>query len=213
MNPFVLSRWPQFLFSGFLMVFLFAHSAQAKTKIVFLGDSLTEGYGLAKTEAFPHLFAEALQAKGYKDIQVINAGISGSTSASAVPRLKWYLRTKPTILVLALGANDGLRGLDPQAMKKNLAATIQLAQEHDVRVVLAGMKIPRNYGTQYTQAFEEVYPELAEQFNIPLIPFLLDGVAAKPEMNLPDGIHPNQQGHQVISQLVLKNLLPLLPES
>lgn len=198
---------------GIVFVLLSTSSAHAKTTIVFLGDSLTEGYGLAKTEAFPFLFEQALKAKGYNDIKVVNGGISGSTSASAVSRLKWYLRIKPTILVLALGANDGLRGLDPKAMKKNLATTIQLALDRNIRVVLAGMKIPRNYGSQYTQEFEEVYPELAKDFKIPLIPFLLDGVAAKPEMNLPDGIHPNQQGHQIIAKLVLENLLPLLPES
>ncbi len=187
--------------------------AQAKTTIVFLGDSLTEGYGLEKTEAFPFLFQQALKAKGYKDIKVINAGISGSTSASAPSRLKWYLRIKPTILVLALGANDGLRGVNPQAMKKNLATTIQLALDRKIQVVLAGMKIPRNYGSQYTREFESVYPELAEEFKIPLIPFLLDGVATHPEMNLPDGIHPNSKGHQIIAKHILENLLPLLPES
>ena len=187
--------------------------AQAKTTIVFLGDSLTEGYGLEKTEAFPFLFQQALKAKGYKDIKVINAGTSGSTSASAPSRLKWYLRIKPTILVLALGANDGLRGVNPQAMKKNLATTIQLALDRNIQVVLAGMKIPRNYGSQYTREFESVYPELAEEFKIPLIPFLLDGVATYPEMNLPDGIHPNSKGHQIIAKRILENLLPLLPES
>lgn len=186
---------------------------QATTTIVFLGDSLTEGYGLEKSEAFPYLFEQALKAKGYKDIKVINAGISGSTSASALSRVKWYLRIKPTILVLALGANDGLRGLDPQAMKKNLAMAIKLALERNIQVVLAGIKIPPNYGIQYTKEFEAVYPQLAEEFKIPFIPFLLDGVAARPEMNLPDGIHPNSRGHQIIARHVLENLLPLLPKS
>ncbi len=190
-----------------------ASSLQAKTTIVFLGDSLTEGYGLDKSEAFPSLFEKKLKATGYKDIQVINAGISGSTSASAVSRLKWYLRAKPTILVLALGANDGLRGLDPKAMKKNLAMAIQLALDRKVKIVLAGMKIPPNYGLKYTKEFENAYPELSKKYNIPLIPFLLDGVAAKPDLNLPDGIHPNRKGHEIIAQLVFKNLLPLLPQS
>ena len=187
--------------------------AQATTTIVFLGDSLTEGYGIEKTEAFPYLFEQALKAKGYKDIKVVNAGISGSTSASALSRLKWYLRIKPTIVVLALGANDGLRGLDPQAMKKNLATAIKLAQERNILVVLAGIKVPPNYGIQYTEEFEAVYPQLAEEFKIPFIPFLLDGVAARPEMNLPDGIHPNSKGHQIIARHVLENLLPLLTKS
>ena len=187
--------------------------AQATTTIVFLGDSLTEGYGIEKTEAFPYLFEQALKAKGYKDIKVVNAGISGSTSASALSRLKWYLRINPTIVVLALGANDGLRGLDPQAMKKNLATAIKLAQERNILVVLAGIKVPPNYGIQYTEEFEAVYPQLAEEFKIPFIPFLLDGVAARPEMNLPDGIHPNSRGHQIIARHVLENLLPLLTKS
>ena len=186
--------------------------AQATTTIVFLGDSLTEGSGLEKTETFPYLFEQALKTRGYKDIKVINAGISGSTSASAHSRLKWYLRINPTILVLALGANDGLRGLDPQAMKKNLAMTIQLALDRNIQVILAGMKIPRNYGNQYTKEFEAVYPQLAKEFKIPLIPFLLDGVATRPELNLPDGIHPNSKGHQIIAKHVLENLLPLLPK-
>ena len=203
----LLGVWGLILTGGMLGI------AQATTTIVFLGDSLTEGYGLEKTEAFPYLFEQALKAKGYKDIKVINAGISGSTSASALSRVKWYLHIKPTILVLALGANDGLRGLDPQAMKKNLAMAIKLALERNIQVVLAGIKIPPNYGIQYTKEFEAVYPQLAEEFKIPFIPFLLDGVAARPEMNLPDGIHPNSRGHQIIARHVLENLLPLLPKS
>ncbi|MBF0276558.1 MAG: arylesterase [SAR324 cluster bacterium] len=198
---------------GLIFFGSFVSSAEATSTIVFLGDSLTEGYGLDKSEAFPALFEKELQAEGYKDIKVINAGISGSTSASAISRLKWYLRIKPSILVIALGANDGLRGLDPDAMKKNLATTIQLALDRKITVVLAGMKIPPNYGLKYTEEFENVYPELSEKFNIPLIPFLLDGVAANPELNLPDGIHPNQKGHEIIARLVLKELRPLLPQS
>ena len=188
-------------------------AVQAETTIVFLGDSLTEGFGLDKNEAFPHLFAQALKERGYQNIKVINAGISGSTSASAVSRLKWYLRIKPTILILALGANDGLRGVNPQAMKKNLETTIQMAQEQQIQVVLAGMKVPPNYGIKYAEDFESVFPDLAQKYKIPLIPFLLEGVAAQPELNLPDGIHPNQKGHQIITKLMLEYLLPLLPQS
>ena len=156
-----------FTFNGFL-------GAQ-ELKILALGDSLTEGYGVEKEEAYPHLLEEALREKGFSGIQVINAGISGSTSASAVSRLKWYMRAKPKILILALGANDGLRGLSVENMKKNLGGAIELAQSKNIRILLAGMQMPLNYGKNYTDSFKKAYFELAEQYDTGIIPFLLKG--------------------------------------
>ena len=183
----------------------------AKTKpiVLMLGDSLAAGYGVEPEQSFPSLIQRELDAMG-KKVKIINGGISGSTSASAVGRLKWYLRARPNILVLELGANDGLRGLNIAARKKNLAKTISIAKKRGMRVLLAGMKMPLNYGDAYTQQFERAYFELAKEYQIPMIPFLLDHVAGKAELNQSDGIHPTAEGHQIISKTVLKYLQPLL---
>ncbi|MEK6556185.1 MAG: GDSL-type esterase/lipase family protein, partial [Bdellovibrionota bacterium] len=125
--------------------------------IVVLGDSLTDGYGLAKEQAFPALVEKKFHAEGQKDIKVINAGISGSTSSSAPQRLKWFLKTKPQVLVVALGANDGLRGIPTAQLYKNLSKTIQTAQDSHIKVILFGMKMPANYGSKYQKDFEKVY--------------------------------------------------------
>jgi acyl-CoA thioesterase-1 len=182
----------------------------AGPKIVFLGDSLTEGYEVDAKSAFPALVAERLRTRGWPEIEVVNAGVSGSTSASAVSRLRWQLRGKPDLVVLALGANDGLRGIDTQTTKKHLAEAIDVARGEEVVVLLAGMKMPPNYGGDYTQAFESLFSELAAEKGVALIPFLLDGVAARTELNLPDGIHPNADGYSVIADTVITHLLPLL---
>ena len=182
----------------------------AKLTIVCLGDSLTEGYGVAPEESYPSLLEARLSKLGYR-ARVVNAGVSGATSASAVPRLRWQLRARPDLLVLALGANDGLRGVAPTATRRNLEAAIEMAKGAGVRVVLAGMRLPPNYGPEYIAAFEGIFPELARQHALPLIPFLLDGVAADPTLNLADGIHPNPAGYRIVVENVLETLLPLLP--
>ena len=190
-------------------VAVFSGHAVAQTLIVALGDSLTEGFGVSKEEAYPYLVEQELARKGYS-IKMINAGISGSTSASAPSRMQWYVRVKPDIVILALGGNDGLRGLSVQHMKKNLGKAIELATVNDILVLLAGMQIPLNYGQDYTKSFRNAFYELAEQYQLPMIPFLLKDVGNVPSLNLPDGIHPNLEGHHIISRTVLEHLEPLL---
>ena len=179
--------------------------------IVFLGDSLTEGYGLEEAESFPSLVGEKLKADNLDNVSIINAGISGSTSASGLGRLQWYIRSQPDLMILALGANDGLRGLSVEEMKSNLSKTIDYAIANDVEVILTGMQIPPNYGPEYTEAFANVFPELAKQYDIPLLPFLLQDVAAIPELNQADGIHPNAEGTRIVAETVYQFLLSYLP--
>jgi acyl-CoA thioesterase-1 len=181
-----------------------------RPRIVCLGDSLTEGYSLAPEQAWPELLERALRRDGFPGAEVVNAGVSGSTSASAVQRLQWQLRARPDVLVLALGANDGLRGIPPSETKKNLAAAIDLAKSNGVDVLLAGMKMPPNYGADFTRAYEAIFTELAAEKDVPLLPFLLEGVAARADLNLADGIHPNAAGYEIIAKTVEKHLRPLL---
>jgi len=183
--------------------------ATDQTLIVALGDSLTEGFGVSKEEAYPYLVEQELIRKGYS-VKIINAGISGSTSASAPSRMQWYVRVKPDIVILALGGNDGLRGLSVKHMKKNFGKAIELASSKNILVLLAGMQIPLNYGQDYTKSFHNAFYELAKQYQLPMIPFLLKDVGNVPGLNLPDGIHPNPEGHHIISRTVLKHLEPLL---
>ena len=181
--------------------------------ILVLGDSLTEGYGNRKEESYPDLLEKRIQsdpkfaAKKYK---VLNGGVSGSTSASAQSRLRWYLKAKPSILILAMGANDGLRGLKVSETKSNLSRTIELAQQNKIKILLGGMKMPPNYGAAYTHDFEALFSSLAKTYKISLIPFLLEGVAGKSELNIEDGIHPNAKGHAIITKTVFRYLEPLL---
>ena len=182
----------------------------AETKILFLGDSLTAGYGVEKDEAFPALLEDLLREKGFKDLKLINAGISGSTTASALSRLTWYQRTGPDILFLALGANDGLRGLALDAMEKNLSETIEAAKAKGMAVILAGMEIPPNYGDAYTRNFREVFQTLSKNHDVLLMPFLLKDVGGIPALNQSDGIHPNAKGHKIIAANVLPYLIETL---
>jgi len=186
-------------------------AAPAETVILMLGDSLTEGTGIVPEAAYPHLIEQQLRREGYR-VKVINAGIGGSTTASAPARLRWHLRAKPRpqILLLALGANDGMRGMPLKESQAHLASTIELAQAQQVKVLLAGMKLPPNYGQAYARQFEGMYPALAQKYKLPLVPFLLQGVAAQPKLNLSDGIHPNESGHKILAQNVLPHLKQLL---
>ena len=188
----------------FVLVIFISLPSFAQT-ILFLGDSLTEGYQLAKEDAYPALIENELKKKT-PEVKVINGGVSGATTASGLKRLDWYLKAKPTHMVLALGANDGLRGLNLNETEKNLTLVIEKAHERKIRVFLAGMKMPPNYGEPYRGDFERIFPRLAKKFNLGLIPFLLEGVAANPKLNLPDGIHPNSKGHEIMAKTVLKVL-------
>lgn len=200
----------QYLFT-FAMPFFLALSAGAvgPKRLLILGDSLTEGYGVAKTEAYPALLEKKIQASG-KNWMVINAGISGSTTASAPSRLKWQLQSKPDLLILALGANDGLRGLDLASLEKNLAEAIEMAQKEKIPVVLAGTLLPLNYGADYRKKFAEIYIRLAKKYKIKRIAFLLEGVAGNPKLNLDDGIHPNEKGHQIVASTVYEAIKEFL---
>lgn len=175
--------------------------------IIFFGDSLTAGYGLSKEQAFPAIVEDKLNEMGY-DYNVVNAGVSGETSAGGLSRIDWVLNQKFDIFVLELGANDGLRGLPLDQTKKNLQAIIDRVEEvnTDAKIILAGMMVPPNMGEDYSRQFRTMYQELAEENDILLIPFLLDGVGGNPELNLPDRIHPNVKGHKIVADNVLKVL-------
>ncbi len=194
------------LFIIFLL--LISTSVMGQT-ILFLGDSLTEGYQLSKEEAFPALIEKELK-KEHKKIKVINGGVSGATSASGMKRMDWYLKAKPDFLVLALGANDGLRGMKVTETEKNLSSVIEKAQQRGITVILTGMKMPTNMGEPYRTQFENIFPKIAKKYSIKLIPFILEGVGGKPEFNLPDGIHPNPKGHEIMAKTILKVLEPEL---
>lgn len=177
-------------------------------KILFVGDSLTEGYGVSKDEAYPTVVAEELNRKFKlrrmaKRVEALNGGVAGATSASGLSRLRWFLKAKPRVLFLALGANDGLRGLSPADLERNLDGTISLAKKEGMKVVLAGMKLPPNYGKKNGEEFEAVYPRLAKKYNLPLLPFILAGVGGEKDLNTEDGIHPNAKGHQKVAALVV----------
>jgi acyl-CoA thioesterase-1 len=181
-------------------------------RIIVLGDSLTAGLGLDVKDSFPSRIQERLDQKGL-DFEVVNAGVSGDTSAGGLRRLEWAMADgHPRVLIVALGGNDGLRGLPPEQLEANLAAIIEQGQARGLSVILAGMEAPPNFGADYTARFRAIYPTLAKRYQIPLIPFLLEGVAGDPAFNQPDGIHPNQRGAQVVADLVWRTLEPALDQ-
>jgi acyl-CoA thioesterase-1 len=188
-----------------------AASAAARPRIVFLGDSLTAGYGLARpqAESVPSLIQARLDAKGYR-YEVINAGVSGDTSAGGLSRLNWSLDGDVQVLVIELGANDGLRGLPVIAMKQNLDQIITRAKQRQVKVLLTGMEAPPNYGAAYTKEFRQVFADLAREHKVPFVPFYLQGVAGNPSLNISDGIHPNATGARIVEGTIWRALEPLL---
>lgn len=180
-----------------------------RPRVVFLGDSLTAGLGLESSQSFPALIGQRLAREGH-DFEIVNAGVSGDTSAGGLRRLEWSLDGDVKVLVVALGANDGLRGLSPAEMKKNLNAVLERAAAKGVTVVLAGMEAPPNFGAEYTRQFRRVYAELAQQYRVRFVPFLLQGVAGDASLNQADGIHPNARGAQLVADVVWAELEPAL---
>lgn len=184
-------------------------AAMDRPRIVFLGDSLTAGHGLTPADAFPALIEQRLRESGHA-YEVVNAGVSGDTSAGGLRRLEWSLDGNVQVLVVALGGNDGLRGLPPGQLRENLARIVETAQARRIDVILAGMEAPPNFGGTYTQQFRDVYREVAERYGVPLIPFFLEGVAGVPSLNQSDGIHPNREGQRRIADTIWQTLRPVI---
>lgn len=179
-----------------------AASQPKNLHLVILGDSLTAGYGLKQEQSFPARLEQALRKRGWP-ITVTNAGVSGDTTAGGLARLQWTLSDEPDLVLIELGANDALRGQDPARTEANLDAILTRIKEHGASPILAGMRAPRNLGTDYVRQFDGVFPRLAEKHQVPLYPFFLDGVAGRTALNLTDGIHPNEQGVEVIVEGIL----------
>ena len=165
--------------------------------ILDIGDSLTSGYGLPPEQAFPAQLEVWLRQKGI-EARVVNAGVSGDTTAGGLARLDWALADKPDLVILALGSNDALRGIDPAIVRSDLDKMIQKIEAGSAKVLILGMVAPPNWGEEYKDAFDRIYPDLARAHNVPLYSFFLEGVAMKPELNQPDGIHPNEAGVSVL---------------
>ena len=212
-----------FLISGYVLVGLLiilgktenimaTQIKQEKLVVLALGDSLTAGFGVDKEYSFPSRIQVKIDDEnlGYK---IVNAGISGDTTAGGVRRINWLMKHKPQVVILALGANDGLRGLSVDEMRSNLESMIRISHENNARVLLAGMKALPNYGTDYVERFESVYPELAKKYELVYLPFLLEGVAGVREHTRPDGLHPTASGYKIVADLVWQYLQPMLKQS
>ena len=181
----------------------------ARPRVVFLGDSLTAGLGLPREQSVPSLIQVRLDMEGYQ-YEVVNAGVSGDTSAGGLRRLDWSLEGNVAVLVVELGANDGLRGLPVEQMKQNLDQIIGRAKQRGITVILTGMEAPPNYGATYTNAFRQTFRDLADEHDVAFVPFFLEGVAGNPGLNNSDGIHPNAAGAKIIEQIIWRALEPVL---
>ncbi len=186
-------------------------SADRRPVIVAFGDSLTAGLGVDPSGNYPSKLQARLDAEGYH-YRVVNAGISGETSGQGLNRLNSVREVKPAIVILALGANDGLRGIPVETTRRNLDEIIRTLRSDGIVVVLAGMEMPPNYGPQYTAAFRELFAGLARQYHLPFVPFLLAGVGGRPELNQEDGVHPTAQGYTIVAENVWRTLKPLLDQ-
>lgn len=185
-----------------------ANAQNAPVKIAVLGDSLAAGYGITPEQAFPVRLEAALKAQG-RTVTILNQGVSGDTTAGGLDRLDWMLADKPDIVLVELGGNDALRGIDPAVTEKNLAAIVEKLQAAHVTVWLAGMMAPRNLGSDYVTAFDGIYKRLADKYKVPLYPFILDGVAQDPALNQADGLHPNPKGAEIVAD----HLLPFVTKN
>ena len=177
--------------------------------ILAFGDSLTAGFGVPDAQSYPARLQKIIIENGYPH-QVVNGGVSGDTTAGGVRRIKWLMKHNPEIVILELGANDGLRGLSLKEMESNLEQIIVICKEGGAKVLLTGMKVPPNYGEEYTVEFEKIYIRLAEKHKLPLVPFFLEGVAGIREHTRPDGIHPLGSGYEIVVQTIWKYLKPLM---
>lgn len=192
-----------------IFVFLISTSLWSKT-ILFVGDSLTEGYGVDQKDRYTSIIERELNKGSVNKVVVLNGSVSGSTSASGKSRVKWFKSKNPEILVLALGANDGLRGIALQETKKNLEEIIVYAKSLKMNVLLAGMMLPPNYGEEYRNGFKNMYKDLISKHKLKSMPFLLEGVAGEKELNQDDGIHPNEKGHIIMANKMLPYLREML---
>jgi acyl-CoA thioesterase I len=197
-----------------ILIVHFPTAVYSKEKVVVLafGDSLTAGYGVKDEESYPSRLQIKIASAGYPH-KVVNAGVSGDTTAGGVRRIRWLMKHEPEIVILALGANDGLRGLSVVEMRKNLETMITICREHNARILLAGMKALPNYGEDYMQDFETVFPELAQKHDLNYLPFLLEGVAGEQKHTQPDGLHPLASGYRIVTDLVWQQLEPMLSKS
>ena len=189
-----------------------AAPAASRPRVVFLGDSLTAGLGLSQAQSYPSLIAERLDREGL-DVEVVNAGISGDTAAGGRRRMNWALEGDVRVLVLGLGANDGLRGTSVASMKENLQTIIRDAKSRGITVLLLGMEAPPNFGPEYTAEFRSAFRDLAREEDVAFVPFFLDGVAGVPALNQPDGLHPNADGAARVADNVWKALEPLIDDA
>ncbi|MEQ9164879.1 MAG: arylesterase [Fulvivirga sp.] len=201
----------KFKFLGLIVLFFTLAFNSGKKTILFYGDSLTAGYGLSKEQAFPAIIDRKLNSNS-DQYKIINAGLSGETTAGGLNRLDWVLKEPVDIFILELGANDGLRGLPLSQTESNLQQIIDNVKEKNpnVEVIIAGMMVPPNLGEEYTENFRSIFPRIAKKNNAALIPFLLQGVAGDENLNLADGIHPNVEGHKIVANNVLEVIRPLL---
>lgn len=210
--------WIPFRFFALLVLIFFLTASLSPgememPRILFFGNSLTAGYGIDPNFAFPALIQEKIKKKGLQ-LVAVNAGLSGETSAGGFRRINWLMKSRIDYFILALGANDGLRGLSPEATATNLQLIISAVRKkfRDIRIIVVGMKVPPNMGHRYKSQFEPIFSRLAKKNNAVLMPFLLEGVAAIPKLNLPDGIHPNEEGHKIIAETVWNYLEPLIQQ-
>ena len=201
---------------GLLALMLFcvnvsAQEADSSRTILFYGDSLTAGYGLDREQAFPALVQARIDSLGW-NFEVFNAGLSGETSAGGLRRIDWLMRRPVDVFVLELGANDGLRGIDLKSTRSNLQQIIDRvkAKNPDISLVVVGMQMPPNLGAEYTEEFQRLFPGLAKENGAAFVPFLLEGVADRPELNLSDGNHPTVEGHRIVAETVWATLGPVL---
>ncbi len=198
-----------FLLGAFLLLCPAPVLSKEKAVVLAFGDSLTAGFGVNEEESYPSRLQVKIAAAGFPH-KVVNAGVSGDTTAGGVRRIRWLMKHEPEIVILALGANDGLRGLSVDEMRRNLETMIAICREHNARVLLAGMKALPNYGEDYMREFETVFSELAKKHDLIFLPFLLEGVAGVREHTQSDGLHPVASGYGIVTDLVWQRLEPML---